>query len=101
MTGLCDAIDSSKLQMDQANFLAFGEMCNHCGGMVYHFGPSGGYINPRWIKRISMKKGKTMTVNLLTHVIWDFPVMLFNITREKIAKFVADRDNEDARWLNG
>ena len=48
-----------------------------------------------------MKKGKTMTVNSLTHVIWDFPVMLFNITREKIAKIIADRDDDDARWLNG
>jgi hypothetical protein len=76
-------------------------MCNHRGEMVYHRRPSGGYTNPRWINRISMKKGKTMTVNSLTHLIWDFPVMLFNIAREKIAKFVADRDDDDARWLNG
>jgi len=42
-----------------------------------------------------------MTVKSLTHVIWDFPVMLFNIISEKIAKFVADRNDDDARWLNG
>jgi hypothetical protein len=42
-----------------------------------------------------------MTVKSLAQVIWDFHVMLFNIISEKIAKFVADRDNEDARWLNG
>jgi hypothetical protein len=79
----------------------FGEMCNHRGEMVYHFKRSGGYINPRWINRISMKKGKTMTARSLAHVIWDFPVMLFNIISEKIAKFVADRNDDDARWLNG
>ena len=42
-----------------------------------------------------------MTHNRLIHVIWDFPVMLFNIGREKIRKHVADRENEEARWLNG
>jgi hypothetical protein len=47
------------------------------------------------------QKGKTMTHNRLIHVIWDFPVMLFNIGREKIRKHAADRENEEARWLNG
>ena len=42
-----------------------------------------------------------MTVNSLVQVMWDFPVMLFNIISEKIAKFVADRNDDDARWLNG
>lgn len=76
-------------------------MCNHRGEMVYHPRRSGGYIHCRWINRISLKKGKTMTVKSLAQVIWDFHMMLFNIISEKIAKFVADRDNEDARWLNG
>lgn len=42
-----------------------------------------------------------MTKTSLTHVIWDFPVMLFNIGAKKIRKYVADRENEEARWLNG
>jgi hypothetical protein len=42
-----------------------------------------------------------MTQNSLIHVIWDFPVMLFNIGREKVRKYVANRENEEARWLNG
>jgi hypothetical protein len=42
-----------------------------------------------------------MTVNSLIQFMWDFPVMLFNIISEKIAKFVADRNDDDARWLNG
>lgn len=42
-----------------------------------------------------------MTQNILIHVIWDFPVMLFNIGAKKIRKYAADRDNDDARWLNG
>ena len=49
----------------------------------------------------TFQKGKTMTQNSLIHVIWDFPVMLFNIGRGKIRKYVADRENEEARWLNG
>lgn len=42
-----------------------------------------------------------MTQNRLTHVIWDFPVMLFNKGREKIRRLAARREQEDARWLNG
>jgi hypothetical protein len=42
-----------------------------------------------------------MTRKRLTHVIWDFPVMLFNMGREKIRKRAAEREKEDARWLNG
>lgn len=42
-----------------------------------------------------------MTKNSLIHVIWDFPVMLFNMGRDKIRKHVVDRENEEARWLNG
>ncbi len=42
-----------------------------------------------------------MTHNRLTHVIWDFPVMLFNKGREKIRQMAAAREKEDARWLNG
>lgn len=42
-----------------------------------------------------------MTKTSLIRVIWDFPVMLFNIGREKIRKYAADRENEEARWLNG
>lgn len=79
----------------------FGEMCNLCGEMVYRVFRSIAYIGIRQMKRRSMKKGKTMTANSLFQTMWDFPVMLFNIAREKIAKFIADRDNEDARWLNG
>ncbi|MDB5554655.1 MAG: hypothetical protein JWL86_4639 [Rhizobium sp.] len=76
-------------------------MCNLCGEMIYRVFRSIAYIGIRQMKPRSMKKGKTMTVNSLIQAMWDFPVMLFNITREKIAKFVADRDNEDTRWLNG
>ena len=46
-------------------------------------------------------KGKTMTKNSAIHVIWDFPVMLFNKGREKIRQLAAAREKEDARWLNG
>ena len=42
-----------------------------------------------------------MTVNSPIQIMWDFPVMLFNIISEKIAKFIADRNDDDARWLNG
>jgi hypothetical protein len=42
-----------------------------------------------------------MTQNSLIHVIWDFPAMLFNMGAKKIRKYVADRENEEARWLNG
>lgn len=42
-----------------------------------------------------------MTVATLIHVIWEFPVMLFNIVREKITKNIADREEQEARWLNG
>lgn len=47
------------------------------------------------------QKGRTMTQNILSRVIWDFPVMLFNIGAKKIRSYVADRDKEEARWLNG
>jgi hypothetical protein len=79
----------------------FGEMCNLCGEMVYRVFHFMAYIVIRQTKRKSMKKGKTMTVNSLLQVMWDFPVILFNIAREKAAKFVADRNDQDARWLNG
>jgi hypothetical protein len=68
--------------------------------MVYLFPPLPAYIKSRWINDVSMK-GKTMTQNSIIHVIWDFPVMLFNKGRVKIQKFFADRDEEEARWLNG
>ena len=42
-----------------------------------------------------------MTQNRLIHVIWDFPMMLFNIGAKKIRRYIADRDHEEARWLNG
>ena len=42
-----------------------------------------------------------MTQNSLIHVIWDFPVMLFNSATKKIRRHIADRQNEEARWLNG
>jgi hypothetical protein len=42
-----------------------------------------------------------MTQNSLIHVIWDFPVMLFNAGATKFRKYVADRENQEARWLNG
>ena len=42
-----------------------------------------------------------MTQNSRTHVIWDFPVMLFNKGREKIRNYLAARDSDEARWLNG
>lgn len=79
----------------------FGEMCNLCGEMVYRIFRFIAYIGTRRMERRPMKKGKTMTVNSLLQVMWDFPVTLFNIIREKIAKFVADRNDDDARWLNG
>jgi hypothetical protein len=74
-------------------------MCNHRGGSVYRSSDVAGYIRFRWIN--DFQKGKTMTQNSLIHVIWDFPVMLFNIGAKKIRKYVADRENEEARWLNG
>ena len=49
----------------------------------------------------TFQKGKTVTQNTLIHVIWDFPVMLFNKGREKIRQLAAAREKEDARWLNG
>ena len=42
-----------------------------------------------------------MTKNTITHVIWDFPVMLFNIAAKKIRQREANRQKEAARWLNG
>jgi len=42
-----------------------------------------------------------MTLAALVHVIWDFPVMLFNTAREKIAKNIAEHEKEEGRWLNG
>jgi hypothetical protein len=42
-----------------------------------------------------------MAPKTLTTVIWDFPVRVFNMTREKIAKVIADRAEADERWLNG
>jgi len=74
-------------------------LCNYPGGSVYRASIAAFYIFPRWINRF--QKGKTMTRNRLTHVIWDFPVMLFNKGREKIRERAAARSKEDARWLNG
>jgi len=59
------------------------------------------YICVRQMNDDRLKKGKTMTVNSLIQFMWDFPVMLFNIISERIAKLVADRNDDDARWLNG
>jgi hypothetical protein len=42
-----------------------------------------------------------MTKNTIAHVIWDFPVMLFNIAAKKIRQRVVAREKEEARWLNG
>lgn len=42
-----------------------------------------------------------MTQNALTRVIWDFPVMLFNKGRKKIRATIRNRENKQARWLNG
>jgi len=42
-----------------------------------------------------------MASKTLTSVIWDFPVRIFNMAREKIAKVIADRASADERWLNG
>ena len=48
-----------------------------------------------------MKKGKTMSPKTLVQFMWDFPVRIFNIAREKIVKTIADRAQADERWLNG
>ena len=37
----------------------------------------------------------------LATVIWDFPVRIFNIGREKLAQIFADRPEDEGRWLNG
>lgn len=74
-------------------------MCNHPVGFVYRHFDAAGYIRSRWIN--NFQKGKTMTQSRFIHVIWDFPVMLFNIGAKKIRKHVADRENDEARWLNG
>jgi hypothetical protein len=50
---------------------------------------------------ISGKKGKTMTKKAISHVIWDFPVKLFNVAAKKIRKRATDRKVKQARWLNG
>lgn len=42
-----------------------------------------------------------MTKNSSIRVIWDFPVMLFNIVAKKIRQYFVDRENEEGRWLNG
>ncbi len=73
--------------------------------MVYRLFRPLRYIIPRQPHRTDeeMKKGKTMTMILktITHVIWDFPVMIFNMLRGKIAKIIADRALADERGLNG
>jgi hypothetical protein len=45
--------------------------------------------------------GKTMTKKAISHVIWDFPVKLFNVAAKKIRKRATDRKVKQARWLNG
>jgi hypothetical protein len=42
-----------------------------------------------------------MAQKTLLQFMWDFPVRIFNIGREKIAKKKADRALADERWLNG
>ena len=42
-----------------------------------------------------------MTQNSRTHVIWDFPVMLFNKGAKKFRAYLAEREGKKARWLNG
>jgi hypothetical protein len=69
--------------------------------MVYRSFPLMAYINPCQMHHKPTKKGKTMTPKALTHVIWDFPMSIFNMAREKIAKIIADRAQADERWLNG
>ncbi|MDB5525710.1 MAG: hypothetical protein JWM58_3473 [Rhizobium sp.] len=69
--------------------------------MVYRTFRLMAYIHPRQIHNRPKKKGKTMTPKMNMHVIWDFPVRVFNIVREKIAKIIADRAQADGRWLNG
>lgn len=39
--------------------------------------------------------------NKLLTVIWDFPMRIFNIGREKLTKIFADRPEDEGRWLNG
>lgn len=39
-----------------------------------------------------------MTQNKLIHVIWDFPVMLFNKGTQKIRQYVSGRDKDEGRW---
>jgi hypothetical protein len=81
--------------------LAFGELCNHHGGMIYRFLRLGGYIVIVSNTPAQTKKGKTMAPKTLTTVIWDFPVRIFNIARKKIDTFARDRALADERWLNG
>ena len=69
--------------------------------MIYRLFGSPGYIIARQLHEEPTKKGKTMTLKTIIHVIWDFPVMIFNMVRGKIAKIIADRALADERWLNG
>lgn len=34
-------------------------------------------------------------------VIWELPVMIFNIGRDLLAKIFSDRPEDEGRWLNG
>jgi hypothetical protein len=48
------------------------------------------------------QEGTTMTaLTKRISVIWDFPVMVFNMGREKLEKIFANRDEDEGRWLNG
>ena len=42
-----------------------------------------------------------MTRNMPIHVIWDFPMMLFNAARGKFRMFLDRRAEEEGRWING
>ena len=77
-------------------------MCNHLGGSVYRKAAFLLHIATRQINANPIQKGRTMTSSKkLATVIWDFPVRIFNIGREKLAQFFANRPDDEGRWLNG
>lgn len=69
--------------------------------MVYRLFRPGAYMVTVSNTPTQTKKGKTMAPKTLTNVIWDFPVRIFNIAREKFERFARDRALADERWLNG
>jgi hypothetical protein len=70
--------------------------------MVYRPRQTFLHIHPCQMQRKPDQEGTTMTA-LIRHmsVIWELPVMIFNIGRDLLAKIFSDRPEDEGRWLNG